>query len=96
GWVSIAAVFAYTFAFGIGMGPVFWLLVPEVLPLSVRAIGTGVITFTQYLFNATFAWAFPVALDAIGPLVFLVFALLSAAALWFVLTRVPETSGRSL
>ncbi|RAC09922.1 MFS transporter, partial [Burkholderia multivorans] len=26
----------------------------------------------------------------------LVFALLSAAALWFVLTRVPETSGRSL
>ncbi|WP_339392924.1 MULTISPECIES: sugar porter family MFS transporter [Brevibacterium] len=96
GWISIAAVFAYTFAFGIGMGPVFWLLVPEVLPLSVRAIGTGVVTFVQYLFNATFAWAFPVALDAIGPLVFLLFALLSAAALWFVLTRIPETSGRSL
>ena len=31
-----------------------------------------------------------------GMVALTVFALLSAAALWFVLTRVPETSGRSL
>src|SRR5699024_4293271 len=96
GWISIFAIFVYTFAFGIGMGPVFWLLVPEVLPLSIRAIGTGIITFAQYLFNAIFSWAFPVALDAIGSIVFFIFALLSAAALWFVLARVPETSNKSL
>lgn len=47
GWISIVAIFIYTFAFGIGMGPVFWLLVPEVLPLSIRAIGTGIITFAH-------------------------------------------------
>ncbi|MCQ9367115.1 sugar porter family MFS transporter [Brevibacterium sp. 91QC2O2] len=96
GWFSIAAVFVYTFAFGIGMGPVFWLLVPEVLPLSVRAIGTGVITFTQYLFNAVFSAIFPVVLAGIGPWVFFIFAALSALACWYVLARVPETSGKSL
>jgi sugar porter (SP) family MFS transporter len=94
--LTIAAVFVYTFAFGIGLGPVFWLYVPEVLPLRVRAIGMGVITFLQYTMNAIFAAAFPVALEGFGPIVFLVFAVLSAAGLLYVLTRVPETSGRSL
>ncbi|WP_019159977.1 sugar porter family MFS transporter [Brevibacterium senegalense] len=96
GMLTIAAVFVYTFAFGIGLGPVFWLYVPEVLPLRVRAIGMGVITFLQYTMNAIFAAAFPVALEGFGPIVFLVFAVLSAAGLLYVLTRVPETSGRSL
>src|SRR5699024_2644520 len=96
GWFSIFAVFVYTFAFGIVLGPVFWLLVPEVLPQSIRAIGTGIITFSQYLFTAIFSWAFPIALDAMGSIVFFIFALLSAAALWFVLARVPETSNKSL
>lgn len=96
GYVSIAAVFVYTFAFGIGLGPVFWLYVPEVLPLRMRAIGMGVITFTQYLFNAVFASAFPVAMERFGPVVFLLFAVLSAAGFVYVVRRVPETSGRSL
>lgn len=96
GMISIAAVFFYTFAFGIGLGPVFWLYVPEVLPLRVRAIGMGVITFLQYTMNAIFAAAFPVALESYGPVVFCVFAVLSAVGLFYVLTRVPETSGRSL
>ncbi|GAA2094154.1 sugar porter family MFS transporter [Brevibacterium salitolerans] len=96
GAVTIAAVFVYTFAFGIGLGPVFWLYVPEVLPLQVRAIGVGVITFLQYTLNAIFAAAFPVALERWGATVFLVFALLSIVAFVYVIRRVPETSGRSL
>ncbi len=96
GYLTIAAVFAYTFSFGFGLGPVFWLYVPEALPLRMRAIGMGVITFTQYLFNAIFAQAFPSAMEKFGPLVFLVFAVLSAAAFFYVIRRVPETSGKSL
>lgn len=96
GMLTIAAVFAYTFAFGLGLGPVFWLLVPEVLPLQTRAIGMGVITFLQYTFNASFAAAFPPVLEAIGPVIFLIFAILSAIAFFYVIMRVPETTGKSL
>ena len=96
GYLTVTAVFLYTFSFGFGLGPVFWLYVPEALPLRMRAIGMGVITFTQYLFNAVFAQAFPSAIERFGSLVFLLFAVLSMLAFVYVLRRVPETSGKSL
>jgi len=95
-WLAILCVFLYTFSFGIGLGPVFWLLCPEVLPLQARALGMGVITFTQYLLNAGSSLVFPSVLDAMGNWVFLVFAALSALAAWYVHRTAPETRGRSL
>ena len=95
-WLALAAVFVYTFAFGIGLGPVFWLLCPEILPLRARAIGMGVITFTQYLLNAISSGLFPDALALMGTWVFLIFAALSALAVWVVRRYVPETSRLTL
>lgn len=95
-WLAILCVFLYTFSFGIGLGPVFWLLCPEVLPLQARALGMGVITFTQYLLNAGSSLVFPSVLDGMGNWVFLIFAGLSALAAWYVHRTAPETRGSSL
>lgn len=96
GWFTVAMVFAYTFAFGFGLGPVFWLYVPEILPLKMRAIGMGVITFTQYLFNAIFANMVPTWMTQFGSVTFLAFGVLSVIGVLYVIFLIPETTGKSL
>ena len=96
GWFTVGAVFAYTFAFGFGLGPVFWLYVPEILPLKMRAIGMGVITFTQYLFNAIFANMVPTWMTQFGSVTFLAFGVLSVVGVLYVIFLIPETTGKSL
>ncbi|MDC4185973.1 sugar porter family MFS transporter [Loigolactobacillus coryniformis] len=94
--IAVSAIFVYVFMFGFGLGPVFWSYVPEILPLKARALGMGVITFTQYLLNAIFSLIFPIILEAIGINIFYFFAALSAFAVWYIHKYVLETKGRTL
>ncbi|MGM0175443.1 sugar porter family MFS transporter [Enterococcus sp. DIV0800] len=94
--IAVAAIFLYVFMFGFGLGPVFWSYVPEILPLKARALGMGVITFTQYLLNAVFSLVFPVILEKIGINIFYFFAALSLFAVWYIKRYVLETKGKSL
>ncbi|MBC9721465.1 MAG: sugar porter family MFS transporter [Lactobacillus sp.] len=94
--IAVAAIFLYVFMFGFGLGPVFWSYVPEILPLKARALGMGVITFTQYLLNAIFSLVFPVILEKIGINIFYFFAALSLFAVWYIKRYVLETKGKSL
>lgn len=94
--IAIVAIFVYVFAFGFGLGPVFWSYVPEILPLKARALGMGVITFTQYLFNGILSLIFPMLLEALGINVFYIFAALSALAVFYIHKNVLETKGRTL
>ncbi|MCH4170232.1 MAG: sugar porter family MFS transporter [Lactobacillus sp.] len=94
--IAVISIFLYVFMFGFGLGPVFWSYVPEILPLKARALGMGVITFTQYLLNAIFSLVFPIILEMIGINIFYFFAALSAFAVWYIHKYVLETKGKSL
>jgi MFS transporter, SP family, galactose:H+ symporter len=94
--LDVICVFAYVFAFAFGLGPVFWLYAPELLPMRARALGMAAITFTQYLLNFLFALTFPDILKAIGGTIFLIYAGLSVLGVVYVALRAPETSRRSL
>jgi sugar porter (SP) family MFS transporter len=94
--IAVICIFLYVFMFGIGLGPVFWSYVPEVLPLKARALGMGMITFTQYLLNFIFSLIFPIILQAIGINIFYFFAFLSFVAVFYIKNQVLETKGKSL
>jgi sugar porter (SP) family MFS transporter len=100
GWVALVtvpSVAAYVGFFAIGLGPVFWLLISEIFPLSVRGRGMSVATVANWGSNFAVTLVFPPLVAALGSATaFLAFAVLSAGALLFTWRMVPETRGRSL
>src|SRR4029079_19627244 len=78
-------------------GPVVWVMLPEILPLSVRGTAMGVAVLLQWAANFAVAQTFRMLLSAFGPgPVFLGYAGMGILALLFVKVLVTETKGRSL
>ena len=79
------------------IGPLVWLMLSEIFPLKLRGVGMGLTVLILWLTNFAVSLLFPIVVAATGiSTTFFLFAVLNALALLFVLTRVPETNGRSL
>ncbi|WP_433634662.1 sugar porter family MFS transporter [Halomicrococcus sp. NG-SE-24] len=97
GWVATASLMLFVAFFAIGLGPVFWLLISEIYPLSVRGSAMGTVTVANWGANLVVSLAFPLLTANLGkPSTFWLFGVCSLAALAFTYRLVPETKGRSL
>lgn len=95
--VAVGALFLYTAAFAVGLGPVFWLLISEIYPLDVRGQAMSLATMTNWGANFVVTISFLTILGAIhGAGTFFLFAALSLFAVVYCIRRVPETKGESL
>ncbi|KAM0890730.1 hypothetical protein ACQ4PT_026823 [Festuca glaucescens] len=93
--VAAAAVFMATFS--LGFGPVIWMYGSEILPLRLRAQGTGIGTAVNRVMSAVVGMTFISMYEAVGMAgSFYIFAGCAAAAWVFVYACLPETKGRSL
>jgi MFS transporter, sugar porter (SP) family len=89
----------YIFGFAISWGPIAWVLIGEIFPLSVRGIGSSIGSAANWIGNFLVSQFFLVLLDAFhnnvgGP--FAIFAVFAVLSLFFVHFLVPETRGKSL
>jgi MFS family permease len=95
--ITLVCLATFIASFGVSWGPVVWVMIPEVLPLSVRGTAMGVAVFGNWAANFLVSQTFPALLKALGPgPVFLGYAVLGVLAGLFVKTFVTETKGRSL
>jgi len=95
--VAIAALLVYTGSFAIGLGPVFWLLISEIYPVSIRGQAMSVATIANWGTNFVVTVSFLTLLGAIhGSGTFFLFGFLTVVALVYFTKRVPETKNRSL
>ena len=79
------------------IGPVFWTLVPEILPTHVRGTAMTVPVLTQWVANAVVVLLFPAALNRLGQApTFAILAAFSLAQALFTWKFVPETRNRTL
>ncbi|MBV0903053.1 sugar porter family MFS transporter [Haloarcula salina] len=97
GIVATASLMLFVSFFAIGLGPVFWLLISEIYPLSVRGSAMGAVTVANWGANLLVSLTFPVLTANIGThWTFWLFGLCSLVGLAFVYRLVPETKGRTL
>ncbi len=96
-WVALVCLIVYIASFAVGLGPVFWLMIAEIFPLSVRSPAMSVSTVGNWSANFLVSSFFLTLVGAISREgTFWLYAGLGALALIFFLFRVPETKGRSL
>jgi MFS family permease len=57
-WVVISLIWIYIAFFAISLGPLGWLIISEVFPLSVRGIGSSIGALSNWLFNGVVAFTF--------------------------------------
>ncbi|MGE6322261.1 sugar porter family MFS transporter [Pseudomonas oryzihabitans] len=95
-YLALACILVFLLFMQMCIAPVYWLLMSELFPNQVRGLLTGVAVAVQWLCNATVAFSFPVALEAIGNYTFYGFAAINLGSLLFVYFCLPETRGKSL
>ncbi|MGL5414504.1 MAG: sugar porter family MFS transporter [Clostridium sp.] len=96
---TIVLIAIYIFGFAVSWGPIAWVLIGEIFPLSVRGVGASFGSAANWLGNFIVAQFFLVILALFhnnvgGP--FGIFAIFSFLAIPFVMRFVPETHGKSL
>jgi len=57
-WLTISLVWIYIAFFAISLGPLGWLIISEIFPLSVRGIGSSIGALSNWLFNGVVAFTF--------------------------------------
>lgn len=83
-------------AFAIGLGPIPWLLLPEIFPTYAVGAASSVCVATNWLSNFLVSLAFDPMFKAIGSYTFLPFAGISLLLGFMMAAMLPETKGRSL
>jgi SP family arabinose:H+ symporter-like MFS transporter len=97
GPLALVLILAYLAFFASCIGPVFWTLVPEILPTHVRGTAMTVPVLTQWVANAIVVLLFPAALNQLGQApTFAILGAVSLAQALFTWRFVPETKSRTL
>lgn len=97
GPVVFVEIICYCLAFGVGLGPVMWLLISEIYPTRIRGQAMSLATLSVWGANWLVAVTFLSLLNHAGPArTFWLYGVISAAAFIFCYVFVPETKGRTL
>ncbi|KAH0600691.1 hypothetical protein MHUMG1_01690 [Metarhizium humberi] len=95
-YVILISIMLYVASYGIGLGNVPWMQ-SELFPLSVRSLGSGIATATNWSANFIIGLTFLPLMDALSPSwTFVLYSLVCGVGYALVWQIYPETAGLSL
>lgn len=96
-FLMLALVIAFVGSMQTFLNVATWVILSEIFPLRIRAVGMGIAVFCGWGTNALLSGFFPVLLSAVGlTSTFFGFAVVNAVALLVFWRVLPETRGRTL
>ncbi|KAF9933555.1 hypothetical protein FBU30_005197 [Linnemannia zychae] len=96
GVLVVVAVFLYTAFFAIGLGPIPWLLLSELLPTYALSSASSIATGVNWGTNFVIGLVFPSLNKGLGNGTFILFASFTAFGFFYTWFFVPETRARSI
>lgn len=95
--LTLIFVMAFTISFAFSMGPIPWIVIPELFPTYLRGRATGLCVTCLLFANWIIAQFTPMMIDGLGGgISFAIFAVLDLICLFGIVALVPETMGRTL
>ena len=93
----LIAILAFVASFAVSIGPVMWVLFSELFPNRVRAVAISFVGFINSTVSFLVQLVFPWELTALGTgPTFFIYGSFAVLGLIFIITKVPETKGKSL
>ena len=65
--IEVCAAFAFLFFFNFGLGPISWLVVPELYPSNVRGTALSLLSSLNWIFSFLTIFVFSILSKAFGP-----------------------------
>lgn len=96
-WLAFSFLMIYIAGYCLSLGSLFWLIISEIYPLSIRSLAMSFATAIQWAASFIVALTFLSIIDLIGiGLTFCIYAFMCLLAFVFCHYLVPETTGVSL
>ena len=93
----LIGILGFIACFAFSLGPVMWVLLSELFPLKYRGLAIGSIAFVNSFISSFVQLIFPWELSNLGSsTTFLIYGVFALLGLIFIISKVPETKGKSL
>ncbi|KAF2532594.1 hypothetical protein F2Q70_00031144 [Brassica cretica] len=94
--LAVVGIMVFIASFSAGMGAMPWVVMSEIFPINIKGVAGGMATLVNwfgawavsYTFNFLMSWS------SYGT--FVIYAVINALAIVFVIAVVPETKGKTL
>ncbi|KAL6956112.1 hypothetical protein U1Q18_005824 [Sarracenia purpurea var. burkii] len=96
GILSVIGVVGMIVAFSLGMGPIPWIIMSEILPINIKGLAGSVATLANWFFSFVVTMTANLLLTWSSGATFTIYMIMSAVTVLFTTLLVPETKGRTL